>query len=107
MYRFGRGYTLQVKIKLPDGSTSRPVNAAGSKKSLRSKSRSSTLVSSSATRIPTDGSDPLVNATKNFHNFVYETFQDVTLVEEHQVKSNYLVTNVYDHVCTGCYHLSA
>ena len=97
VYRFGRGYTLQVKIRLPDGNSNQ-VGTAGSKKSLHSKSRSSTLVSGSATRIPPDSNDPLANATKNFHNFICETFQDVTLVEEHQVKSNNLVTDVYDDV---------
>ena len=78
---------MQVKIRLPDRNPTQ-VNAARSKKSIHSKSRSS-LVSGSAMRIPTDGNDPLATATKNFHNFIYETFQDVTLIEEHQVKSNY------------------
>ena len=85
--RFGKGYTLQVKIRIPDANPGQPVDVAESKRKLNSKSRSS-LVAGSATRIPNDGSDPLSTATKNFHNFVYETFQDVTLIEEHQVRNH-------------------
>ena len=86
MCRFGRGYTLQVKIRVLDGSPNQ-VDAAGSKKSLRARSRTS-LASGSAARMPTDSNDPLGTANKNFHNFVNETFQDVTLIEEHQVNCN-------------------
>lgn len=84
MCRFGKGYTLQVKIRLPNIDPSQ-IDVAGNKKGVRSRSRLS-LASGSATRIPAGGTDPLSTATKNFHNFVHEAFQDVTLIEEHQVR---------------------
>ena len=83
--RFGKGYTLQVKIRIPDGQVD---DVAGDQKKLKSKSQS-TLTSGSATRVPLGGDDPLGTATSNFHNFIYETFQDVTLIEEHQVGQKY------------------
>ena len=86
MYRFGKGYTLQVKIRLPDSNHDQP-SVTLNKKNSHSMSRSSLEVSGSAARIPAGGVDPLADATKNFHNFVNEAFEDVLLIEEHQVRS--------------------
>ena len=88
MYRFGKGYTLQVKIRIPDGQ----VDVAGNQKKLQSRSQS-TLTSGSSTRVPLGSHDPLATAISNFHNFIYETFQDVTLIEEHQVRQKYDLIN--------------
>ena len=95
MFRFGKGYTLQVKIKLTGPSQ---VDAAGSKKSL--------LESGSAAKIPAISS---ATATKNFHDFIHETFQDVTLIEEHQVKNHKCGGLMHSYSLlpwVGCNHLS-
>ena len=80
--RFGKGYTLQVKIQLPDADPNQ-VDSAVSKKSLLSRSRPS-LISGSATRIPT-GDAAASSATDIFKSFIHETFQYAKLIEEHQV----------------------
>ena len=106
MCRFGKGYTLQVKIRIPDGSHSQD-DVTGNKKKLHSRSHS-TLASGSVTQVPPGSNDPLATATKSFHNFIYDTFQDVTLIEEHQVRQKHMkVLSILSIASIGCYHLSA
>ena len=103
MYRFGKGFTLQVKIGSPDdfvGAVSEPIQLRGRRGGSRFGSRTGSRLGGSFTRqtsteVPTspkspfseppaqdDSSDSPVN---KFHKFVKETFENTTLIEEHQV----------------------
>ena len=94
MYRFGKGFTLQVKIGSPDdfiGAVSEPIQLRG-----RQGSRFSRQTSSEPPMSPMSPKSPMpleasahVNDPDSpvgkFHNFIKETFESSTLIEEHQV----------------------
>lgn len=99
MYRFGKGFTLQVKIGSPDdfiGAVSEPIQLRG-RQSSRFGSRRGSRFGSSLQRSstpespksppmspePTHGDQDL--PVNNFHRFIQETFENSTLIEEHQV----------------------
>ena len=107
MHRFGKGFTLQVKIGSPEdfiGAVSEPIQlrrqGSGGGSFLGSRRLGSRLGSLSndppssprSVRSPTpihgdaDNDDNTQSpAVMNFHNFIKETFENSTLIEEHQV----------------------
>ena len=65
LFRFGIGYTLQVKIDINQDTA---IDSAGA--------------TSSAVASPL-----FTNATANFHDFITTTFEHAMLIEEHQVRA--------------------
>ena len=100
MHRFGRGFTLQVKIGSPDdfiGAVSEPVQLRRQESktgSLPFLSRSGSKLGSSSEppSTPRALASPVPDeiiiqspAAVNFHDFIKDTFENSTLIEEHQV----------------------
>jgi len=99
LFRFGKGFTLQVKIGSPDdfiGAISEPIllrGRHGSRYGSRHESPTRRVsTTSEPPRTPTSpeptGLNDIIDtqsAVQNFHNFIMENFQESVLIEEHQV----------------------
>jgi len=85
--RFGRGFTLHVKIGSPEdfiGAVSEHVLARG-RSSFHRQGSKRTISVSSPTQSFAPSSPLAVSASENFHNFIKENFESSILLEEHQV----------------------
>lgn len=96
MFRFGKGYTLQVKIGSADdfiGAVSEPIllrGRHGSRHGSRRGTQRRLSSSSEPPKTPTSPEPPTyddatASAVHNFHDFIRENFHESILIEEHQV----------------------